>query len=43
MDTQKNLFILFGEWLQARQARRQASPMIGRPVGLPAGCPPAAT
>jgi len=22
MDTQKNLFILFGEWLQARQARR---------------------
>ncbi|MBM4456467.1 MAG: hypothetical protein FJ011_01675 [Chloroflexi bacterium] len=26
MDTQKNFFILFGEWLQARQARRQASP-----------------
>jgi hypothetical protein len=25
MDTQKNFFILFGEWLQARQARRQAT------------------
>jgi hypothetical protein len=31
MDTQKNLFILFGEWLQARHARRQA-PTHDRPA-----------
>jgi len=44
MDTQKGFITRFGEWWDdSRLIAARPHPESGRPVGLPAGCPPAAT